>query len=240
MEAEFPELPKLSIERLATAERVAEALRGSITNGDLPSGSRLPEAALVETLRVSRNTLREAFRLLVRDNLVTHELHRGVVVKRLSEHDVHEIYRVRLVIETVAIDRSGGVEHSRLDQVGEAVSKEERARDANDWAAVATHDIEFHRRIVELLDSSRLNAYFAGLLAELRLAFAIPEDPAEFLGPFIPRNREMADLLIAGERRRCVEELVSYLADAEQRLLALSHARYDPSAAPSPGRAAAS
>jgi DNA-binding GntR family transcriptional regulator len=215
-------IPRLSIERLATAERVADALRGSITNGELPPGSRLPEAALVEALGVSRNTLREAFRLLARENLVMHELHRGVVVKRLTELDVHEIYRVRLVLETAAVDRTANLDRARLAPVREVVSLEEVARDAGDWPAVATHDIAFHRRLVELLDSARLNAYFAALLAELRLAFAIPTDPSEFLGPFIPRNRKIAELLESGHRRRCVEELASYLADAEELLLRLS------------------
>jgi DNA-binding GntR family transcriptional regulator len=225
------DLPNLSIERLATAERVADALRASITIGELAPGSRLPEGALVETLGVSRNTLREAFRLLVRDNLVTHELHRGVVVKRLTERDVHEIYRVRLVLETAAVDRSPGLDQSRLDRVREAVGNEEAARDVGDWVAVATHDIDFHRRLVELLDSSRLNAYFAGLLAELRLAFAIPSDPSEYLGPFIPRNRTICDLLDGRDPRRCVEELASYLADAEELLLALSRAQARPQSA---------
>jgi DNA-binding GntR family transcriptional regulator len=227
--------PRLSIERLATAERVADALRGSITNGELPPGSRLPEAALVESLGVSRNTLREAFRLLARENLVMHELHRGVVVKRLTELDVRQIYHVRLVLETAAIDRSAQLSRARLQPIHAAVTKEEAARDAGDWGAVATHDIEFHRRIVELLDSSRLNAYFAALLAELRLAFAIPADPGEFLGPFIPRNRKMCKLLESGQQPGCRDELASYLTDAQELLLRLSRARTDGRPVPGPG-----
>ena len=46
-------------------------------------------------LRVSRNTLREAFRLLSHEGLLVHELHRGVFVRELDEADLVDLYRLR-------------------------------------------------------------------------------------------------------------------------------------------------
>jgi hypothetical protein len=72
---------------------VADVLRRRITDGDLPPGSRLSEEQLVQVLRVSRNTLRESFRLLAHEGLLVHELHRGVFVRVLDEDDLVDLYR---------------------------------------------------------------------------------------------------------------------------------------------------
>src|SRR5919112_1117058 len=74
-----------SFDRSSTAERVAELLRHRVIEGDLPPGHRLSEEQLVDVLHVSRNTLREAFRLLTHEGLLVHRLHRGVFVPELDE-----------------------------------------------------------------------------------------------------------------------------------------------------------
>ena len=48
--------------------------------GELRPGERLSETALAKEFDVSRNTLREAFRVLGEQGLVTHIPHRGVSV----------------------------------------------------------------------------------------------------------------------------------------------------------------
>ncbi|MGI8985956.1 MAG: GntR family transcriptional regulator, partial [Nocardioidaceae bacterium] len=79
----------------STAERVADVLRRRITEGDLVPGARLSEERLVCELHVSRNTLREAFRLLAHEGLLVHRLHRGVFVPELDEDDLVDLYRLR-------------------------------------------------------------------------------------------------------------------------------------------------
>ena len=52
-------------------------------------GVQLSEVALAQQYGVSRNTLREAFRLLARDGLVEHVPHRGVFVRTMTTaHDL--------------------------------------------------------------------------------------------------------------------------------------------------------
>ena len=67
--------------RSSTADRVAELLRTHIAEGHLLPGARLPEDAIGQALGVSRNTLREAFRLLTHEKLLSHALNRGVFVR---------------------------------------------------------------------------------------------------------------------------------------------------------------
>jgi len=112
--------------RASTAERVAEVLRDRVTAGYFRPGARLSEDVIGGALGVSRNTLREAFRLLSHERLVMHHLNRGVFVRMLSADDVHDVYAVRRIIEIGAIravgeqapgdSRMGFVVASDLDQ----------------------------------------------------------------------------------------------------------------------------
>jgi DNA-binding GntR family transcriptional regulator len=207
----------LRFDRSSTAERVADVLRELIISGDLPPGTPLREQQLVVSFEVSRNTIREAFRLLGRERLVVYHLHRGVAVRRLDEHDVHDIYRTRRPLELMAIEYSAEATEETLAALLDIVEQAEAAAKANDWKQVGTLNIAFHQHLVELIGSERISAFFRVVDAELRLAFALVE-PAELYTPFIPRNRKIAELLIAGDRRAAAKELTEYLEQAEQRI----------------------
>ncbi len=60
------------------AQRAADLIRQYIFEGQFAPGTPLPEASLSEALQVSRNTVREAFRTLISEHLLTHEPHKGV------------------------------------------------------------------------------------------------------------------------------------------------------------------
>jgi DNA-binding GntR family transcriptional regulator len=205
----------LRFDRSSTAERVADVLRELIISGDLPPATPLREQQLVASFAVSRNTIREAFRLLGRERLVVYHLHRGVAVRQLDEHDVHDIYRTRRPLELMAIEYSADAPRAALLELVELVEQAEAAAEAGDWKQVGTLNIVFHQRLVELIGSERISAFFRVVDAELRLAFALVE-PADLYTPFIPRNRKIAELLVAGDRRAAAEELTAYLEEAER------------------------
>jgi DNA-binding GntR family transcriptional regulator len=206
----------LSIARSSTAERVSEAIRELIVRGELLPGTPLREHSLREALGVSRNTVREALRLLSRERLVVYNMHRGVAVRELDRDDVRGIFRTREPIEVVAIEYSAWAEREALAALLAPVEVAEQAAVVDDWKVVATENLEFHQLIVELVGSDRLASFFRSLAAELRLAFAAVEHQEEFFSPFLPRNRLLAELIVAGRRDEAVREMRSYLADAER------------------------
>jgi DNA-binding GntR family transcriptional regulator len=205
----------LRIDRSSTAERVADVLRELIVHGDLPAGTALREQQLVGSLDVSRNTLREAFRLLGRERLVVYHLHRGVTVRELDERDVGDLYRTREPLELMAVEYSATAPRERLEELLGLVEQAERAAAEDDWKQVATLNIDFHQHLVDLIGSERISTFFQVIDAELRLAFAMVEHAPDFFRPFIPRNRAVAELLLAGDRAAAAEELKEYLSQAE-------------------------
>ncbi|GAA1011705.1 GntR family transcriptional regulator [Acrocarpospora pleiomorpha] len=203
--------------RSSTAEWAAAILRQRVTQGGLLPGSRLIEDELAAELEVSRNTLREAFRLLGHERLLEHKLNRGVYVRVLSPADVADIYRVRRLIEGAAVRRPDKDPLS-LAALRDAVSAAETAAANDRWFDVGTADLRYHQIIASLNGSRRLNTMMSQLLAELRLVFHAM-DPHALHAPFLPRNRELLTLLESGQDTEAEHLLATYLNEAERLLL---------------------
>ncbi|MFB6896479.1 GntR family transcriptional regulator [Streptomyces hydrogenans] len=205
--------------RTSTAERVADILRTRIAEGFFPPGTRLSEESIGGALGVSRNTLREAFRLLTHERLLVHELNRGVFVRVLAVDDVEDIYRTRRLVEC-AVVRGLGDPPFPLDGLAAAVAEGEAAARAGDWRAVSTANIHFHRELVALAGSARTDELMRSVLAELRLAFHVVDDPRTLHEPYLARNKEILEALRAGERAAAEGLLARYLDDSIRRVAA--------------------
>ncbi|MFE0106500.1 GntR family transcriptional regulator [Streptomyces sp. NPDC059009] len=204
--------------RTSTAERVADILRSRIAEGYFPPGTRLSEDSIGGALGVSRNTLREAFRLLTHERLLVHELNRGVFVRVLTIEDVEDIYRMRHLVEC-AVVRALGEPPFALDAVVEAVEQGGRAARAGDWKGVSTANIHFHRALVALAGSARTDEVMRSVFAELRLAFHVVDDPRRLHEPYLVRNRTILRSLRDGDAGEAERLLAEYLDDSRRGLV---------------------
>ncbi|MGH4030449.1 GntR family transcriptional regulator [Actinomycetota bacterium Odt1-20B] len=204
--------------RTSTAERVADILRSRIAEGFFPPGTRLSEDSIGGALGVSRNTLRESFRLLTHERLLVHELNRGVFVRVLTIEDVEDIYRTRRLVEC-AVVRALGEPPFALDAVVEAVEQGGRAARAGDWKGVSTANIHFHRALVALAGSARTDEVMRSVFAELRLAFHVVDDPRRLHEPYLVRNRKILRSLRDGDAVGAEGLLAEYLDDSRRGLV---------------------
>jgi DNA-binding GntR family transcriptional regulator len=203
--------------RTSTAERVADILRSRIAEGYFPPGTRLSEESIGGALGVSRNTLREAFRLLTHERLLVHELNRGVFVRVLTVEDVEDIYRTRRLVEC-AVVRGLGEPPYALDGLAAAVEEGQRATVEHDWNALGTANIHFHRELVALAGSDRTGELMRSVFAELRLAFHVVDDPRRLHEPYLARNRQILQALRSGDREGAERLLEVYLDDSRERI----------------------
>ncbi|MDX6311993.1 MAG: hypothetical protein QOF84_3696 [Streptomyces sp.] len=205
-------------ERTSVAEWTARVLRDRIAEGLFPPGTRLSEDTIGGALNVSRNTLREAFRLLTHERLLVHELNRGVFVRVLEVEDLEDIYRVRRLIEGAAL-RSLGQPPYPLDALEQAVEEGHKAVEESRWRDVGTANIGFHQGIVALAGSPRTDELMRGILAELRLVFHVMDDPRAFHEPYVGRNGQILRTLQAGDARGAERVLAAYLDDSQRQLV---------------------
>ncbi|WP_086770147.1 GntR family transcriptional regulator [Streptomyces bobili] len=216
--------------RTSTAERVADILRSRIADGYFPPGTRLSEDSIGGALGVSRNTLREAFRLLTHERLLVHELNRGVFVRVLTVEDVEDIYRTRTLVEC-AVVRGLGKPPYTLSNLAEAVEEGQRAARESDWKSLGTANIHFHRALVALAGSERTDELMRSVFAELRLAFHVVDDPRRLHEPYLARNRQILRALEAGDGAEAEKLLGVYLGDSRERIVEVYRRRVgdDPS-----------
>ncbi|MET7731934.1 FCD domain-containing protein [Streptomyces sp. NPDC005402] len=155
------------------AELVAARLRRMIVRGELAEGDALPsETALMEEFAVSRPTLREAFRVLESESLIT--VRRGArggarvqvpegtvaaryagVVLEYRGTTLKDVYDARTVIEAPC---AGVLAERRTDEdlqrLRDAVAEAERLMD--DPSAFIRAHMEFHALVVELAGNETL------------------------------------------------------------------------------------
>lgn len=200
-------------------ERTAEIIRHKITAGDLIPGTRLSEAALSEQLTISRNTLREVFRVLTLEGLLHHEPNRGVRVALPDLSAILDIYRVRRLIECDALRQAYPL-HPAIAHMTDAVNGARRYRELGDWRQVGTENMAFHSAIVELTDSERIIRLYRQISAELRLAFGHLNDHEMLHGPYMEKNAEILDLLLSGNKTQAASAMEDYLHLSERTVLA--------------------
>lgn len=155
------------------AELVAKELRGQIIRGELQAGQALPgEIALMAHFNISRQTLREALRVLESESLLT--ITRGVnggprvrapdpdiaaryfgLILQYQGASLADLFDARQLIEPPAARFVTLRNRAKAPKVLRAIIEEEEALLADDKAF--THaTIRFHETLVELADNKTL------------------------------------------------------------------------------------
>jgi DNA-binding GntR family transcriptional regulator len=202
------------------ARAVSEQLSEWITEGELAPGAKVSEAWVAMRLSVSRNTVREAFRLLAHDGLLVHEFNRGVFVVPVTAADVRDVYRLRRIIEPAVVRSLVTQDRHRLGRLKDSVAEARTAAGNGDWVGVGTANMHFHRSLVGLAGSPRLDVTMRRLTAELRLVFAVIEEPRLLYQPFVKRNGVLVRLMGTGRFEEAATNLESYLSESEGAILA--------------------
>ena len=83
-------------------EEVVSWLRDRIVEGEFEPGSHVPERLICERLGISRTPLREAYKVLASEHLLTLLPNRGAVVARLSTQDVEDAMQMMATLEGLA------------------------------------------------------------------------------------------------------------------------------------------
>jgi DNA-binding GntR family transcriptional regulator len=184
------------IQRQSIAGQAAAAIRGAILAGQIPPGTPLREAALAAELGVSRNTIREAARILESEGLVRYQMNRGIVVTEITAEDVRDIYAARSAAEMAGVEALIASRDSAIYQeLAELVERVEDAFACRDVARVLESDRFFHATLVAAAGSPRLSRFHAQLQQEQRLALTLAEHSSRQLGRTADDHRDLLEAL---------------------------------------------
>ncbi len=216
-------MDQTQITRVSVADQVATLLRQRILEGEFRPGTQLQELPLASSLGVSRNTMREAIRILSLEGLLRRSLHRGAAVSQLSLCDVQEIYQLRRMLELPAV-LAAHPDAGLLQEIRSAVEQYELAVRERNWSRAVSHDLHFHSLLIRFHGNKRLESFYKNMLGELRVGMVLVDRSHDNPGALIPVHRKMCQLLTAGKLKQCAEVLEQHLEDSESRLTQIMHA----------------
>ena len=226
-----------------TAELVAHHLRKQIVRGELREGESLPaEATLTEQYGVSRPTLREAFRVLETEQLIT--VRRGArggaavhapsaaMVARYAgfylEHDgasLADVLEAHVAIESqaaglAAVRRTG----ADLERLRAAIAECEQL--AADRRRLVLQFSEFHALVVAVAGNHTLALVHAVLreiidMAKLRRLAGDANGPSRALARGADAHRRLVELIDAGDATGAESWWHRHLTEANHYLLAI-------------------
>ncbi|MBS1881365.1 MAG: GntR family transcriptional regulator [Actinobacteria bacterium] len=191
-----------------------------LLQGELSPGDRLREADLAADLNVSRGSVREGLQALITEGLIEHEMHRGAVVRKLTEADVANIQGIRRLVETAAVRAAEEAPPASWQALEDQLAALAQASAEGDWLAAASSDLEFHVALVALLGNERLEQLAHSMHHELHLILAISAE-AKYPDPatLVPDHEELLRLMRAGSTEEAVSLLIDHLAAAEETYL---------------------
>lgn len=201
-------------------ENAADRIREQLLAGGYRQGEHLVEAKIADELGISRGPVREAFRILRVEGLVTEEPRRGTFVVTITPQDVREIYGLRAAVEGAAV-RSlcrKGDPHA-VAQLEAAIAEIAAASSEGDTAGVARADVAFHELLCRLSGNRRLLETFQRYVPMLRGLLRWDEEP---LGTPVEGVAEQHRPLVAairnGDEMEAVRLVTSHSEEAGERL----------------------
>ncbi len=229
--------PGLQLANTRTHEQLAAALRQLVLNGSLPPGSPLREVALADAFGVSRNTVREAIQALGHEGLVRQSRHRSATVATLTDVDAEDLYHVRRLLETSAMDHLDRLTPEQSAAVDAALERLAKVARLGEWAEVIDGDLAFHRSLVAIHDSPRLLRAFDAVKSEsaycmnlLRLSEHEDEQPDRV----IAEHAVIRDAVVARDAAAARELLAGHMGYYEERARDILRGRAATVTAPAP------
>ena len=133
---------------------VLDNIRRRILTGEFRPGQKINESEIAVNLGISRSPVREAFRILEIDGLITTLPRKGSYITDISLKDLEELFEVRKMLECYALDCIKKRAKKSPDEVMSIIEElDKNLLKKHDPFSVISG---FHYNLVELSNNSRL------------------------------------------------------------------------------------
>lgn len=139
------------IQPVSKRDQVVGAFKDAILRGDIQPGDTIVESKVAQQLGAGIPLVREALIELEHQGYVQKVPYKGTTVTRLERKHVEQIFRLRVELETLAIEwAKENVKPGDLDYLRSLTMKMKRAAEALDLDEFYANDLGFHRKLWEM------------------------------------------------------------------------------------------
>ena len=201
-------------------------IRGLISEGKLGVGDSLPtERELCDRFQASRNTVREAMRIMKAYGIVSVRPKVGAIIVDdrmeraldlfsfdtldISRRTFNDIQGFRKLIEVGSVDAI--FEQMRPDDIAEMRDINDRLRAAGSIAEASEEDFRFHLRLVSILDNRAVCDVYRIMKPVIIRIMERAKELRDFTGDTYEQHAAVVDALAARDRIRYQYALQSHL-----------------------------
>jgi DNA-binding GntR family transcriptional regulator len=150
----------------SVADHTKQFVEKCIITGEFSPGRQIKEDEIASRLQISRPPVREAFKLLEAEGLVTRKPRRGVFVTEITKKDIWEIYTTKVALyglaTTLAIEKISQQELEKLESIVKSMEACVEKKPADLIRYQKLHE-EFHFFLIEIAGHERLRKVVASL-----------------------------------------------------------------------------
>jgi DNA-binding GntR family transcriptional regulator len=149
------------IHPISKKDRIVTVMKEAIISGKLNSGDPLVENRIAQQFKVGQPLVREALIELEHQGFVQRFPYRGTIVTTLNRDDVEQIFRLRIELESLAIEwAKPNTTPADIAMLRGFVARMESGAKELDLAQFYENDLALHEKIWELSG----NKYLADML----------------------------------------------------------------------------
>lgn len=188
------QFPKKWLQGNTLGELITSELRLKIVSGQIPKDIILSENQIAKEFKTSRSPVREAFKTLSTEGLVS-LARMGAVVLGLTQQDIDELYDVRFMLENFASQRIlPDFNEEKAVKFNRILDMMELAANHNDHMEFSYHDLLFHETIIIEADHKRI-FHFWNNVRHIVLCFLIVATEKRF-----SENKKQIKAVLEGHR----------------------------------------
>ena len=202
-------------------QTLEERLERLISDGMLAPGERINEFQLASLFGTSRGPLREATRSLEAKGFLRSVRHRGVFVRRLTLHEVLEVFDMRAAISGLAGRLAcRNRKPAPVARLGSLVEDMDRAARAGDREAFYPLNLAFHDTLGEAAGNHLLITENQRLATKVHLFHRRGLVQTETLAQSNAEHRAIVDAIRSGDAQQAHDACFTHIAAGCSRLLA--------------------
>lgn len=196
------------IQPVSKRNQVVSSFKEAILGGIIQPGESIVESKVAQQLGAGIPLVREALLELEHQGYVQKIPYKGTTVTKLERRDVEKIFRLRVDLESLAIEwAKENVTPTDLEDLRNITAKMKKGAQALDLDQFYQNDLDFHRKLWEMSGNEYLVECLERIVAPL-FAFFLMKD-----------RRERESYLFSAAQHEKIVESLPRLSGAKLRVL---------------------
>ncbi len=151
------------------SEGVARSIREAIILGRFKPGAKIVENQLAKRIGISRSPVREAFRILEQEGLVTLTPRKGAKVTQISLKEAKETYAIRANLESLAAKLAvSNLKDGKIKRMENLLEKMSFKTKKNDINGILKLNEKFHDILLKSNDNIKLDHLIHSLRVQIQ------------------------------------------------------------------------